>query len=102
MDRTLTIDHDERVRLFWGAKGRGEGLECLVPEKGLPLLGRTVVTRSRPARREMRSARSASRVFVETRCWWPADGITLPRWPSLIAVVERAERDVVAEFGVPL
>ena len=26
----------------------------------------------------------------------------MPRWPSLIAVVERVERDVVAEFGVPL
>lgn len=25
-----------------------------------------------------------------------------PRWPSLIAVVESAERDVVVELGVPL
>lgn len=25
-----------------------------------------------------------------------------PRWPSLMAVVERAERDVVVELGVPL
>jgi hypothetical protein len=33
--------------------------------------------------------------------WWPY-GRALPRWPSLIAVVERAERDVVVLFGVPL
>jgi hypothetical protein len=26
----------------------------------------------------------------------------VPRWPSLIAVVERAEREVVVELGVPL
>jgi len=25
----------------------------------------------------------------------------VPRWPSLMAVVERAEREVVVEFGVP-
>lgn len=29
-------------------------------------------------------------------------GKALPRWPSLIAVVDRAEREVVVEFGVPL
>lgn len=29
-------------------------------------------------------------------------GCADPRWPSLIAVVERAEREVVVEFGVPL
>lgn len=33
-------------------------------------LARVVATRSRPARREMRSARSASRVLVELRRWW--------------------------------
>ena len=26
----------------------------------------------------------------------------MPRWPSLIAVVERAESEVVVELGVPL
>lgn len=42
----------------------------------LPLAARAVATRSNPARREMRSARSASRVFVELievdddRCAW--------------------------------
>ena len=56
----------------------------------------------------MRSARSASRVVVEAleeaeevcRCrweWWDA-----PWWPSFMAVVERAEREVVPLFGVPL
>ena len=59
----------------------------------------------------MRSARSASRVVVEAledveeawRCggweweWWVA-----PWWPSFMAVVERAEREVVPELGVPL
>lgn len=30
-------------------------------------------------------------------CW----GRVEPRWPSLIAVVERAEREVVVELGVP-
>lgn len=52
----------------------------------------------------MRSARSASRVLEEAVWWWPWPlwGKALPRWPSLIAVVERAEREVVAEFGVPL
>lgn len=26
----------------------------------------------------------------------------MPRWPSLMAVVERVEREVVVEVGVPL
>jgi hypothetical protein len=64
--------------------------------------GRAVETRSRPARREMRSARSASRVFEEEWWWPPVCGNDAPRWPSLIAIVDRAEMEVVAEFGVPL
>ena len=69
---------------------------------------RTVATRSRPARREMRSARSASRVLVEEVedveevWWWCGWGGACPRWPSLMAVVERADREVVVELGVPL
>jgi hypothetical protein len=66
-----------------------------------------VETRSRPARREMRSARSASRLLVEGLCEWPrplkpGSGWAWPRWPSLMAVVERAESDVVVLVGVPL
>lgn len=65
-------------------------------------------TRSRPARREMRSARSASRVVVEVsesedeRWGRRPTGRRLPWWPSLMAVVESAERDVVPELGVLL
>lgn len=62
-------------------------------------------TRSSPARREIRSARSASRVLLDGVWWWwpPVPwGWEVPRWPSLIAVVERAESEVVVEFGVPL
>lgn len=63
-----------------------------------------MVTRSSPARREIRSARCASRVLLERVCWWCelAVGWAEPRCPSLMAVVERAERDVVVELGVPL
>lgn len=53
----------------------------------------------------MRSARSASRLVVEGLCWWPRlkdPGGKWPRWPSLIAVVESAEREVVVLVGVPL
>jgi hypothetical protein len=57
----------------------------------------------------MRSARSASRVVVEEveadEDWWawPREcGKGAPWWPSLMAVVERAEREVVPELGVPL
>ena len=51
----------------------------------------------------MRSARSASRVLDEGVWWWPPVwGKEAPRWPSLMAIVDRAEREVVAEFGVPL
>lgn len=59
----------------------------------------------------MRSARSASRVVVEEAeadedwCPWPWPwecGKGAPWWPSLMAVVERAEREVVPELGVPL
>lgn len=70
---------------------------------------REVATRSRPARREIRSARSASRVVVEEveadELWWPWPwewGKGAPVWPSLMAVVESAEREVVPELGVPL
>lgn len=57
----------------------------------------------RPVRRLMRSARSASRELVERLCWWPRWGWAgCPRWPSLMAVVESAERDVVVLVGVPL
>ena len=61
-------------------------------------------TRSSPARREMRSARSASKVLDDGVWWWPwpVCGKEVPRWPSLMAVVERAEREVVVELGVPL
>lgn len=72
-----------------------------------PTLGgeRSCDTLERPARREMRSARSASRLPSEAFGWWPArwfDEGRWPRWPSLIAVVDRAEREVVVEVGVPL
>lgn len=69
--------------------------------------GRCCEMVDRPARREMRSARSASRLFCDA-CWW----CWLPRWlvvarawprlPSLMAVVERADSEVVVEVGVPL
>ena len=55
----------------------------------------------------MRSARSASSVFVEEleeaeEWWvWPC-GKACPWWPSLMAVVDRADKEVVPEFGVPL
>ena len=60
-----------------------------------------MATLSKPARRDMRSARSASRVLTEEfdveevprACVW---GGAWPRDPSLIAVVLKAE------FGVPL
>ena len=70
--------------------------------------GRMVATRSRPASREMRSARSASRVLVEELelvdevCVWWVCGGAWPLWPSLMAVVDRADREVVPELGVPL
>lgn len=75
-----------------------------------PLLGacggaRSVETRSRPARREMRSARSASRLVSEELCWCPRSSGPwgkCPRWPSFMAVVDRALSDVVVLFGVPL
>lgn len=65
---------------------------------------RAVATRSRPARREMRSARSASRfVLVYCECaGCVEDGRAVPRWPSLMAVVERTESEVVVLLGVPL
>lgn len=68
---------------------------------------RAVDTRSRPARREIRSARSASRVLDDGVWWWLLGlelwwGKEAPRWPSLMAIVERAESEVVAELGVPL
>ena len=50
-----------------------------------------------PARREIRSARSALSVLAEDvapRPVWPAV-------PSLIATTESADIEVVAEFGVP-
>jgi hypothetical protein len=54
----------------------------------------------------MRSARSASRVVAEeVEDWWAWPrwwGKGVPWWPSLMAVVERAEREVVPELGVPL
>lgn len=52
----------------------------------------------------MRSARSRSASLLEGvwRWPWPKWGKAEPRWPSLMAVVERAEREVVVEFGVPL
>ncbi len=61
-------------------------------------------TEDRPAKREMRSARSASRELVLGFEWWPRPwgGGAWPRWPSLIAVVDRAEREVVVLVGVPL
>ena len=48
----------------------------------------------------MRSARSASRV----RGVWGGSvcGGRWPLWPSLMAVVERAESEVVVLVGVPL
>ncbi len=53
----------------------------------------------------MRSARSASRLLVERLCWCPRENgpwWVWPRWPSLMAMVERAEMDVVVLVGVPL
>jgi len=56
----------------------------------------------------MRSRRSAARVDVEVRGKGKADGAWWwPRWPSLRAVVERAEREVrevvvLVLVGVPL
>ena len=43
-------------------------------------------------------------MLLERVCWWCelAVGWAEPRCPSLMAVVERAERDVVVELGVPL
>lgn len=62
---------------------------------------RSTVRRSRPARREMRSARWAARrgtpVVRSVGC-----GGAVPVWPSLMAMVERAEREVVVELGVEL
>ena len=66
---------------------------------------RAVATLSRPARREIRSARSASRVVVDVddaeEDWWVCRpcGKGAPWWPSFMAVVERA---LSPEFGVPL
>ena len=70
-------------------------------------------TRSRPARREIRSARSASRVVVEAAeewecgeeeecAWWECGWGLWPLWPSLMAVVERFDIEVMPELGVPL
>lgn len=52
----------------------------------------------------MRSARSASRLLVERLCWCPRwwGPFGCPRCPSLIAVVERADREVAVLVGVPL
>jgi hypothetical protein len=56
----------------------------------------------------MRSARSASRVVVEEveaeEDWWACRpwGNGWPWWPSLMAVVDSAESEVVPELGVPL
>lgn len=63
-----------------------------------------------PGRREIRSARSAARLEGDWEEWdvvvergkGKACGWAEPRWPSFIAVVERAEREVVVELGVPL
>lgn len=60
---------------------------------------RSVETLDRPVSRLIRSARSASRLLTEGLCWCPRRA---PRWPSLMAVVERAEREVVVLVGVPL
>jgi hypothetical protein len=60
-------------------------------------VGREPATLSKPARREIRSALSASSVLAEE---FPP----LPPWPidpSLIATTDNAERDVVVELGVP-
>lgn len=38
---------------------------------------------------------------AEEAWWWWGCG-AWPRWPSLMAVVERVEREVVVELGVPL
>jgi hypothetical protein len=66
---------------------------------------RSVETRSRPARRDIRSARSASRLVVDGLCWCPRSRPgpwgKWPRWPSLMAVVERALNEVVVLVGVP-
>lgn len=83
------------------------GLLLLRTGAAEPALGgeRSWLTLDRPARREILSARSASRLPWEACCWWPGwwvVAVACPRWPSLIAVVERAEREVVVEVGVPL
>src|ERR1700761_4893588 len=72
----------------------------MAPDPGIRCpkgVGRDVATLSRPARREIRSARSASSVFAEAvapRPPWPIA-------PSLIATTDNAEREVVVELGVP-
>lgn len=68
---------------------------------------RWVETDDKPVRREMRSARSASRLLVVAFWGWPSrrwrwPESDCPRWPSFVAVVDRAEREVVVLVGVPL
>jgi hypothetical protein len=41
---------------------------------------------------------------MEELCWWPRSawpGAKWPRWPSFMAVVESADKDVVVLVGVP-
>src|SRR3954470_19262934 len=82
-----------------GRKPEEVGVVCA--ELEALLLGRE--REESPVRRDMRSARSASGLLVEGLEWWPRwGGRAAPRWPSLMAVVERAEREVVVLVGVPL
>jgi hypothetical protein len=52
----------------------------------------------------MRSARSASSDVVDGLWAWlrPRAWRWWPRWPSLVAVVERVDSEVVVDVGVPL
>lgn len=89
-----------------GRKPDEVGVVWALPVWSLLLLGALPGrdTDERPASREMRSARSASRLLVLGLEWCPrpCGGRLWPRWPSLMAVVERAEREVVVLVGVPL
>lgn len=102
---------------IWGATAGGKVTDVGVVWGLAPLLaggwereagpGRCWEMVDRPARREMRSARSASRLFCEACWWWPPPRWLVvarawPRLPSLMAVVDRAEREVVVDVGVPL
>jgi hypothetical protein len=78
---------------------------CCWPCCWPPAVVRSVETVESPAKRLMRSARSASRLLVEGWWLWPrwvVPGRFCPRWPSLMAMVERAESEVVVLVGVPL